>query len=64
MPHGMVLILVCLALCSWFLIVERQNFIEKVFIIIGIIVVYATYRVLTGVPTDQIFTPIIIFFNT
>ncbi len=64
MPHGMVLILVCLALCSWFLIFERQNFTEKIFIIIVIVVIYATYRVLTGVPTDQIFTPIIMFFST
>ena len=64
MPHGKVLILVCLALCSWFLVVDRQNFMEKIFIIIVVIVIYATYRVLTGASTDKIFTPIIIFFNT
>ncbi|MCB9771878.1 MAG: hypothetical protein H6754_04955 [Candidatus Omnitrophica bacterium] len=57
-PKPVILIVFALLLASWFLIVERQNFWEKIFILIGIAVVYAGFRVMTGTHIDQIFTPV------
>jgi len=64
MPKQLILILLIVLVCAWFFIVERQSVFEKIFIIVGLAVIYATYRVLTGVPTSQIFIPIINFFRT
>lgn len=64
MPKSLIIILMVMSLGAWFFVVERQSFGEKIFIILCLLVVFATYRVLTGASMDQIFTPIISFFKT
>ena len=63
MPGSLMLFLVIFLLVAWFLIIERQSPFDKIFIILAVAVIFATYRVLTGIPTSQIFTPVINFFK-
>ena len=57
------LIGIILLLGSWFVLVDRdrQSTREKIFLILAIIAIFATYRVMVGVPVNAIFTPIIKF---
>jgi hypothetical protein len=63
-PRPLVLIGIILLLGSWFVLVDRdrQSTREKIFLILAIIAIFATYRVMVGVPVNAIFTPIIKFF--
>ena len=60
-PRPMIVLGIVLLLASWFLLVERQNFWEKIGIIIGITVIYVSFRFMTGSNLDEILLPIIQF---
>lgn len=63
-PRPLVLIGIILLLGSWFVLVDRdrQSTSEKIFLILAVVAIFATYRVMIGVPVSDIFTPIIKFF--
>ena len=62
-PRPMIILGIILLLASWFLLVERQNFWEKIGIIVGIVVIYVSFRLMTGSNVDQILLPFIQFFR-
>lgn len=63
-PRPLVFIGIILLLGSWFVLVDRdrQSTREKIFLILAVVAIFATYRVMIGVPVNDIFTPIIKFF--
>jgi len=62
-PRPLIILGIVLLLASWFLLVERQNFWEKIGLIIGITFIYVSFRLMTGSNVAEILLPIIQFIK-
>ncbi len=62
-PRPMIILGIILLLASWFLLIERQNFWEKIGIIFGVAFIYVSFRLMTGSNMDQVLLPFIQFFK-
>lgn len=62
-PKPMIIIGIVLLLGSWFLLVERQSFWEKIMIIAVIAVIYFSFQIMTGSTFEQAFAPIKYLFS-
>lgn len=56
-PRPMMLIGIVVLLWAWFLLVERQSFLEKIGIMTGLMFIYVAFRLITGANVDQILAP-------
>jgi len=57
-PQPLIILGIILLLGSWFLLVERQSFLEKIVIILGVAVIYVSFRLMIGTSLNQILTPL------
>ncbi len=58
MPKKLVFLLIGLVLGTWFLMGGRKSVGEKVGLLIGLVIVYVTFRLLTGSTLDEIIAPL------
>ena len=53
-PKTLITVSIVILLGAWFLLVERQNFWEKFFIVVAVSLFYLGFRIITGSSLAQV----------